>query len=106
MARVNYGDAFARDIENDVQYLKRTQEPDWIETLEEDLAELEALLERFPLAGVERESQGSQVLLKMRTRRAPFYLWYIYDAAAASDGVVTFLRLFHIRQQTSEPRFP
>lgn len=104
MARVEYGDEFARDIENDVRYLQRIQEPGWIATLEQDPIELEALLGEFPLAGVERARSGSQVLLKMRTQRAPFYIWYVYDPAAGVDGVVTFIRLFHTRQQTPELR--
>jgi len=102
--RVDYGDEFARDLENDVRYLQRIQEPGWIATLEQDLSELEALLGEFPLAGVERARTGSQLMLKMRMRRAPFHVWYIYDPAAGVDGVVTFIRLFHTRQQTPELR--
>ena len=106
MPRVDYGDIFAGDVENDVQHLRRIQEPGWIATLEQDLAELEALLGQFPLAGVESARSGSQVLLKMRTQRAPFFVWYFYDPAAGVDGVVTFIRPFHVRQQTPTLRFP
>jgi hypothetical protein len=106
LPRVEYADAFARDLDHDVQYLKAIDEPSWLETLEEDLTELEALLEHFPLAGLEQQREGSQVMLKMRTRRAPFYVWYIFDSPAGPDGIVTFLRLFHTRQRTPELHFP
>ena len=63
------------------------------------------MLDRFPMIGKEFGREGTQVLLRLRTRRAPFYVWYLYDTAGGRDGLVTLLRLFHTKQQTPAPRF-
>jgi plasmid stabilization system protein ParE len=106
MANVVYAPAFAHDLENDVQYLRRLGELGWIATLAEDLEQLERMLAHFPLAGTKHAERETWLLLRMRTRRAPFYVWYTYNAASGPDGEVRFLRLFHVRQQAPEIRFP
>lgn len=106
MARIVYARSFARDLERDAEHLRRIQEPGWITTLQEDLTELERMLAHFPEAGARHAQRGTRLLLRARTRRAPFYVWYAYDTANGPDGEVPFFRLFHTRQQTTQPRFP
>ena len=106
MANAVYAPAFAKDLENAVQYLRRVRELGWIATLAEDREQLERMLAHFPLAGTRRAERGTWVLLRMRTRRAPFYVWYTYNTASGPEGEVRFLRLFHVRQQAHEIRFP
>lgn len=106
MAHVVYTPAFAQDLDHDVQYLRRRHELGWITTLQEDLAQLEDLLAQFPLSGTRHAERGTSLLLKMRTRRAPFYVWYAYDTASGTSAEVRFLRLFHVRQQSPQIRFP
>jgi|SRR5581483_3888097 len=77
MAHIVYAEGFAHDLAKDVGCLRRIQEPGWIRTLAEDLAELEALRMRFPQAGSEHARRGTGLL-----------------------------RLFHTRQRTPEIRFP
>jgi hypothetical protein len=72
----------------------------------QDLGDLEDLLEAFPMAGFELARKGSEALRRMRTRRAPFFVWYVHDDGATGDGPITFLHLFHTRQRTPEPRSP
>ncbi len=105
MARIVYDQEFAQDLENDLDDLRRIRETGWIATLAEDLGDLEGLLAQFPLAGTTHAERGTHRLLRMRTRRAPFYVWYAYDSASGPNGEVRFLRLFHTRQQTPQPRF-
>lgn len=100
MAHIVYADDFAADLERDTAHLQRIQELGWIRTLREDLSEVEGMLERFPLAGYELARQGTEVMLRLRMRRAPYYVWYSYDEATGQNGAVTFLRLFHTKQQT------
>lgn len=106
MAHIVYADDFAADLERDTTYLQRIQELVWIRTLKEDLSEVEGMLEHFPLAGHELARQGTEVMLRLRTRRAPYYVWYSYDEATGQDGAVTFLRLFHTKQRTPELELP
>ncbi len=106
MANVVYASAFAQDLENDVRYLRRLGELGWIATLQEDLDQLERMLAHVPLAGTKHAERETWVLLRMRTRRAPFYVWYTQNTASGTGSEVRFLRLFHVRQQAPEMRFP
>jgi len=106
MARIVYAEEFSSDLERDITYLHRLHELGWIRTLMEDLTEMESLLEHFPRAGHELARQRTAALLRLRMRRAPYYVWYSYDEATGEDGPATFLRLFHTKQQTAEPRLP
>ncbi|MGH2377230.1 MAG: hypothetical protein ACRDGT_02005 [Candidatus Limnocylindria bacterium] len=106
MARIVYADEFSSDLERDVGYLQRIQQLDWVRTLMEDLSDIEGLLEHFPRVGYELARRGTEALLRLRMRRAPYYVWYSYDEATGQDGAITLLRLFHTKQQTPEPRLP
>lgn len=97
MARVVYGQEFYKDVARVVAYLADRQELAWIETLAQDLDEIEGLLGRFPEAGHELTREGTSALRKLRLRRAPFYVWYAFDAGTAG-APVWFVRLFHVRQ--------
>lgn len=98
--------SFAEDLARDAENLRRIQEPGWITTLSEDLAEVDRLLLHFPHAGTRAAERGTRLLLKIRTRRAPFYVWDTYDTATTPEGEVRLLRLFHTRQHTAQARFP
>lgn len=105
MPRVEYEDVFSADLSAELSYLRARQERAWITNLHDDLAELTALLTHFPEAGRELARKRTVTLRKLRLRRAPFYIWYTFDSAIA-NGPVRFLRLFHVRQRTPEPRLP
>ncbi len=106
MADIVYAEEFSADLVREVEYLRRVQEFGWIRTLMGDLDDLEGLLGTFPLLGHELVREGTAALLKLRMRRAPFYVWYSYDDATGQHGPLTFLHLFHTRQLTPEPRLP
>lgn len=106
MTRVEYGEEFVADLEREVEYLRRLAEFGWIQTLAEDLDDIGDMLGAFPLLGHVLAREGADALLKLRLRRAPFYVWYSYREETAEQGLVTLLRLFHTRQRTPEPRLP
>ena len=105
MPRIEYSDAFGADTLRQVAYLRDRREYAWIKTLSDDLAELEQLLTEFPLAGRELARQGNELLLRLRLRTAPFYVWYSFDPAA-KNAPMRLYRLFHVRQQMLRPRLP
>ncbi len=105
MHPVVYAEEFAADLDGEVDYLRRHHEWGWIVTLHEDLRDIEGMLARFPESGRELAREGLEALRKLRLRRAPFYVWYSFDASVP-NGAVTFLRLFHTRQRTPGSRLP
>lgn len=102
MPRIEYSDAFGADTLRQVAYLRDRREYAWIKTLSDDLAELEQLLTEFPLAGRELARQGNELLLRLRLRTAPFYVWYSVDPKRR-NAPVRLLRLFHVRQRSPDP---
>ena len=105
MPRIEHAEEFSADLSRQVAYLRDRQEFTWIETLRNDLTELEDLLAQFPLSGRQLAQQGTDLLLRLRLRTAPFYVWYGVDPAGTNTPV-RFDRLFHVRQQAPEPRLP
>jgi len=105
VTQIEYSDAFGADALRQVAYLRHRGEYAWVKTLRDDLAELEQVLTEFPLAGRELARQGTELLLRLRLRTAPFYVWYSVDPTG-KNASVRLLRLFHVRQQATEPRLP
>lgn len=105
MPRIEHAEEFSADLSRQLAYLRKRQEFTWIETLRDDLTELEELLAQFPLSGRQLAAQGTDLLLKLRLRTAPFYVWYGFDPARTS-APVRFYRLFYARQHAPEPRLP
>ena len=104
MPRIERAEEFKADIARQVSYLRRRQEFGWIETLRDDLVELEALLSEFPLSGRQLAEEGTALLLRLRLRTAPFYVWYGFDPTKKTTPVQLY-RLFHVRQRSPEPRW-
>ncbi|MSQ36856.1 MAG: hypothetical protein EXR61_00895 [Chloroflexi bacterium] len=104
MPSIAYRDEFARDLSKELAYLVGHRELSWVTVLQEHLADLEGLLATFPEAGA-APREDTPVLRKLRLRRAPFYVWYAIDPRRR-DAPVTFLRLFHVRQDSPAPRAP
>lgn len=86
-----------------MNYLRGHREWGWIALLQEDLAEVEAMLLRFPESGFELAREGTETLRRLKLRRAPFFVWYSADSRS-HGAEVRFLRLFHTRQKTPKPR--
>jgi len=84
-------------------YLQDRDEPAWIDKLAADLDVLETLLAAYPHSGRRLAEYGSVALCKLRLRQTPYYVWYSFDQAE-SGSAVTLVRLFHTRQQRSQPR--
>ena len=105
MPQIEHTAKFSTDVSRQVAYLRDRGEFTLIETLRVDLSDLEDLLRRFPLSGRQPAAQGTDLLLKLRLRRAPFYVWYSFDPGA-KNAPVRLYRLFHVRQQTLRPRLP
>lgn len=103
MAAIRYAATFARQLEVQAIYLEDRGEADWADRMREDLDQMKQLLGRFPSAGLELARQKDVSLRKLKLRRCPFVVWYSIDA---SEGHVTFVRLFHSGQLTPEPRIP
>lgn len=89
-----------------MEHLLRREELGWIRTLANDLAEVEGLLEQFPLAGIELAREEAKTLRRLRLRHAPFSVWHSFDESTGRDGPVVFLRFFHAKQRTPQPRLP
>jgi len=64
---------------------------------------LETLLAAYPQTGRKLAERGSMVLRKLRLRQTPYYVWYSFDESD-SGSAVNFVRFFHTRQQTPQPR--
>jgi len=103
-SRESYREEFAGDLSKELAYLVGRRELSWVTILQEDLADLEGLLATFPESG-NAPREDAPVLRKLRLRRAPFYVWYAFDPRRR-DAPVTLLRLFHVRQDSPEPRAP
>ena len=105
MRRIEHAQEFSADVSRQVAYLRDRKEFTWIETLRNDLTELEQLLTQFPLSGRQLAQEGTNLLLRLRLRTAPFYVWYGFDPGM-TKAPLRFYRLFHVRQQVPEPRLP
>jgi len=103
--RIEHAEEFSADLSRQVAYLGDRREFTWLETLRSDITELEELLAQFPLSGRQLAQQGTDLLLRLRLRTAPFYVWYSFDPAGMNVPV-RFYRLFHVRQQAPVPRLP
>jgi len=66
----------------------------------------ETLLSHFPLSGSELSRTDTHTLRRLRLRRAPFYVYHLFDEATGRVGPVRFLRLFHTGQSTPGPQLP
>jgi len=102
VARVRHATDFTHALETILARLRSQEHASWLAMMRDDLAEIERLLTRFPDAGRVLATEGTFALRKLRLRRAPFYVWYVVDVARQE---VTFVRLFHTRQRTADPRF-
>jgi plasmid stabilization system protein ParE len=91
------------DLRRESFYLQDRDEPGWIDKLVADVDALETLIAAYPQSGRKLAERGSIVLRKLRLRQTPYYVWYSFDEAD-SGSAVTLVRLFHTRQQTSQPR--
>ena len=91
------------DLRRESFYLQDRDDPGWIDKLVADVDALETLLAAHPRSGRKLAERGSVVLRKLRLRQTPYYVWYSFDEAE-SGFAVTLVRLFHTRQQTSQPR--
>ena len=101
MPRIEHDEEFAADLSRQVAYLREHQEFTWIRTLQTDIADLEELLAHFPLSGRKLAERRTDLLLRLRLRTAPFYVWYSFDPADP-NGPVRLHRLFHVRQRTPQ----
>jgi hypothetical protein len=91
------------DLRRESVYLQDRDESGWIDKLVADDDALETLLAAYPQSGRKLAERGSVVLRKLRLRQTPYYVWYSFDQAEPGS-VLTLVRLFHTRQQTSQPR--
>jgi hypothetical protein len=91
------------DLRRESVYLQDRDELGWIDKLIADVDALETLLAAYPQSGLKLAERGSVVLRKLRLRQTPYYVWYSFDQAKPGS-VLTLVRLFHTRQQTSQPR--
>ena len=101
---IQYGADFAAGLRANLEYLRKRGDVDWFELLETDLRELELLLSKFPTAGTLMACRGAMELRKLRLKRTPFVVWYVADIKITKSPV-TFLRLYHARQRSTQPRF-
>jgi plasmid stabilization system protein ParE len=105
MPKIERAEEFGADASRQITYLLGRRELSWIKTLRDDLAELELLLAEFPLAGRQLAQQRTDLLLRLRLRTAPFYVWYSFDPGK-KGARLRLLRLFHVRQQGPTGRLP
>ena len=91
------------DLRREAAYLQDRNEPAWIEKLDADVDTLKTLLAAYPSSGRKLAERGSVLLCKLRLRQTPYYVWYSFDETD-SGSPVTLVRLFHTRQQRSQPR--
>jgi plasmid stabilization system protein ParE len=101
VARVRSAAEFDADVAAQLDHLIARDDADRILGLLGALAELKALLGRYPLAGQELARDGERTLRRRRLRRAPFVAWYRF---VADMDEVTLYRLFHARQDRPLPR--
>jgi plasmid stabilization system protein ParE len=100
---VRHGETFSRDVGAIVERLAEQQEWSWVEKLGDDLEHLERIISAFPAAGRSLAARGTRELRKLRLRRCPFVVWYLWEPASP-EGPVSLVRMFHVRQWTPAPR--
>lgn len=101
--RVRIHAAFRGDLRAQLTWLVANGDPVYIESLQEGLAEVEALLARHPAVGALEARAASSELRRLLLRRAPYVVWYAWDP---ERGEIWLLRLFHRRQQRPSPTWP
>jgi hypothetical protein len=93
------------DVRAVVAHLEQDSAWRWISIIAADLETLNALLSHFPEAGRELDRAGAKTLRRLKLHRAPLFVWYSFDPSTG-QGLVELHRLFHLRQETPEPRLP
>jgi len=91
--RILRSQLFRRTLEVQLEFLVLHDDPEGIQRLREDLADLERVLASFPDAGRELAVHEGATLRKLKLRRCPFVVWYVRQ----KDGV-TLARIYHARQ--------
>lgn len=98
MTRVVVRSSFAADVTAQVAWLRAHDRADWVPRLRTGVAEVRALLARFPAAGTSIEERDGIVLRKLVLRQLPFAAYVV------GPDEVTLLRLFHTRQDRPRRR--
>lgn len=103
MPRVIYQAQADRDIRAHIEYLRDRSEFDRIRRFEEDLRALERILAGFPEAGRALTQGAGKTLRRIRLRRLPLFVWYMWEP---DRDELTLVRVFHVKQLTPTPRLP
>lgn len=101
MGRLVYGPHAQRDIAEHIRYLRGHGQVERLRRFDEALTALELTLTQFPKAGRELTQGASATLRRIGLRRIPLFVWYLYEPEREE---VTIVRLFHVKQETPEPR--
>jgi plasmid stabilization system protein ParE len=101
LPRVTVHRLFDGEFTQQIAHLLAIADPDRILGQFSAISELKELLRRYPESGPELAREGAESLRAIRTRRAPFVVWYRYHADLDE---VTLYRLFHARQDRPTPQ--